>query len=245
MHSGYPNMKAEVIFDGWGNQEEIPWKDIRLLEAGTEDEESEEESEGEEDGGREGRKDGGRREAGSAESARPLAVWDMPRGLESKRNEEQRRQGGEEAAGEGGGDKKEGEEEEEEGLLHPALVKGTGRIGAEGKGGGGWKARAAAAKEALRQKQRLQETVGAASGREGPGGREGGKGGETIAAIASKLADEVEKDKVTTFLQNTERPKLSMSFGRRGGMGGRGGGRGGGKGERREGGGGFGNAGNV
>jgi hypothetical protein len=59
MHSGYPIMKAEVVFDGWGNEDEVSWQDIRLIQAGSEDEDSEEEceSEGEEEG-REGGKGG-------------------------------------------------------------------------------------------------------------------------------------------------------------------------------------------
>ena len=59
MHSGYPIMKAEVVFDGWGNVDEVSWQDIRLTQAGSEDEDSEEESESE--GEAEGRREGGER----------------------------------------------------------------------------------------------------------------------------------------------------------------------------------------
>ncbi|GAB5032073.1 Hypothetical protein NocV09_00800420 [Nannochloropsis oceanica] len=186
MHSGYPIMKAEVVFDGWGNIDEVSWQDIRLLQAGSEDEDSEEESEseGETEGGQEGGEEEQRPVVG-----RPRAVWEtssekedgkgmmlMDREKKWARKEEEEKERLAKLCKE----KEEEEDDEEQGLLSPVLLQakapcasvvaaasgmggGGGAGGAAAAAGGGWKARAAAARDAVKRKQQAAAAAATAA----------------------------------------------------------------------------------
>jgi hypothetical protein len=131
MHSGYPNMRAEILFTGYGNVDEASWRDIHLLSPAASD-----------DGGSDDDDDDGGsvRSSPSIHRDRPIhsrspspaaaAAAAAARGTAATRG-----LGGGDAAAVGSGrrevetaehEKQEEEEEEEEedaGLLNPALAR--------------------------------------------------------------------------------------------------------------------------
>ena len=215
MHSGYPNMRAEVTFSGYGNVDEVSWRDVHLLSPAA----SEAGGSGDDDD------DGGSvRSSPSIHRGRPVDSRSPSPSPGAARGARRRDDGGggddveqrEKQAARAGAEVEEEEEEEEEeedtGLLNPALAQrlaagfeppppppaeGAAAAAAAPAKPLSWKEKALAAQRALKEKRELQQQ------QEQQG---------SVLARASQLAKEVEATRVADFMQDGSRPKLSMAL---------------------------------